>query len=95
MACGIIGGYLVSVYSLGVNGQQYMDGIKNYLEFTDISSGLIKSAFFGFIIALVGCYKGYIAQGGARGVGLSTTQSVVMGSILMLLANYFLTSILF
>ncbi len=95
MACGIIGGYIVCIYSLGLNSQQYMEGIRKYLEFSDITSGLIKSAFFGLIISWVGCYKGYVASGGARGVGLSTTQSVVMGSILMLLANYFLTSLLF
>lgn len=95
MLCGIIGGYLIAVHVLGLNGQQYMSGIKKYLEFSDIRSGLIKACVFGFILTLVGSFKGFYASGGARGVGRATTQSVVMGSISLLLANYFLTSALF
>jgi len=95
MLCGVIGGYLIAVNVLGLNGYQYITGIKKYLEFSDVTSGLIKSSVFGFIIAWIGSYKGYFTSGGARGVGLATTQSVVMGSILLLLANYFLTAALF
>ena len=58
-------------------------------------NGLIKSAFFGLILSLVGSYKGFYTQGGARGVGISTTQAVVLASIMILIANYFLTAILF
>ena len=93
--CGIIGGYFIATSVLGLNGNQYINGIKKYLEFSDITNGLIKSSIFGFILTWVGSFKGYFAEGGARGVGLATTQSVVMGSILLLLANYFLTSALF
>ncbi len=95
MICGIIGGYFIGVQVLGLNGQQYISGIEKYLELTDIRNGLIKSAAFGLILSWVGAYKGFSAQGGARGVGLATTQSVVMGSILLLGANYFLTAMLF
>jgi phospholipid/cholesterol/gamma-HCH transport system permease protein len=95
MMCGVFGGYIVATSVLGLNGNQYIYGIKKYLEFTDITSGLIKSAFFGLILTWVGAFKGFYASGGARGVGLATTQSVVMGSILLLLANYFLTAALF
>lgn len=95
MMCGVIGGYFIATSVLGLNGNQYMNGIKKYLEYSDITSGLIKSAVFGFILTWVGSFKGFYASGGARGVGLATTQSVVMGSILLLLANYFLTAALF
>ncbi len=95
MMFGVMGGYFIAVHALGLNGEQYIHGIKKYLEFSDITSGLIKAAWFGFILTWVGCFKGYIANGGARGVGIATTQSVVMGSILLILANYFLTAILF
>lgn len=95
VACGIAGGYVVGVYSLGLSSQQYLEGIRKYLELSDIMSGLIKSAAFGFILAWVGCFKGFSAHGGARGVGIATTQSVVMGSIMLLIANYFLTVLLF
>jgi phospholipid/cholesterol/gamma-HCH transport system permease protein len=95
VACGVVGGYFVVVYSLGLNGQTYLDGIKKYLELSDITNGLFKSAVFGLILSWVGCFKGYFASGGARGVGLATTQSVVMGSMLTILANYLLTAFLF
>jgi phospholipid/cholesterol/gamma-HCH transport system permease protein len=60
----------------------------------DIIGGLTKSAVFGLILSWVGSYKGYYTTGGARGVGISTTQSVVLGSILILINNYFLTKLL-
>lgn len=93
--CGTIGGYCIAVYVLGLNGEQYITGIQRYVELEDITKGLFKSAIFGLILAWVGSYKGYNTTGGARGVGLSTTQSVVIASIMILIANYFLTAILF
>jgi phospholipid/cholesterol/gamma-HCH transport system permease protein len=60
-----------------------------------VRSGVIKVAVFGFIIALMGCYNGFHSRGGAQGVGAATTNAVVTSSILILAANYFLTSILF
>ena len=95
MFCGIIGGYIISVYSLGLNGEQYITGIKTYLEFSDITGGLVKAAAFGLIFSWVGCYKGYFTTGGAKGVGIATTQSVVISSILILISNYFLAALLF
>ena len=93
--CGIIGGYGVGVHVLGLNNQQYIMGIEKHLELADISHGLIKAAVFGLILSWVGAYKGFSTHGGARGVGIATTQSVVMGSILLLGANYVLTALLF
>lgn len=95
MLCGIIGGYIVSVHVLNLNGEQYIAGIRKYLELSDITNGLIKSSAFGLILSWVGSYKGFYTTGGARGVGESTTQSVVIGSIMILIANYFLTAWLF
>jgi phospholipid/cholesterol/gamma-HCH transport system permease protein len=59
------------------------------------SLGFNEAAVFGFIIALMGCYHGYYSQGGAQGVGRATTNAVVTASILILAANYILTSLLF
>lgn len=95
MICGIVGGYVFCVYVLGLNAETYISIIREKTELSDITGGLIKSAFFGFIIAWVGTYYGYITTGGARGVGKSTTKSVVVGSILILIANYVLSSFLF
>lgn len=92
---GVFGGYLVGVYRLGFNSQNYIDSSWQYLEWIDVTSGLIKAACFGFIIALMGCYHGYHSKGGAQGVGTATTNAVVSASILILVFNYILTGIFF
>lgn len=93
--CGIVGGYVIAVYVLHLNGEIYLQGIRRYLELDDITNGLIKAAAFGLILTWVGCFKGFYTTGGARGVGISTTQAVVISSVLILVANYFLTALLF
>lgn len=93
--CGIMGGYVVAVFALGLNGHTYTTNIQRYLNIADIINGLIKACWFGFIFTWVGSFKGFYASGGARGVGSATTETVVMASILMLLANYILTALLF
>ncbi len=92
---GIMGGYIVGTTSLGFNAGVYIKTTVDFIEFSDVFSGLAKSAVFGFIIALMGCYHGYYSQGGAQGVGRATTNAVVTASILILAANYVLTSLLF
>lgn len=92
---GIMGGYIVGTQSLGFNSAVYIKNTVDFLEFGDIFSGLVKAAVFGFIIALMGCYHGYYSRGGAQGVGRATTNAVVSASILILAANYVLTSTLF
>jgi len=92
---GVLGGYLASVYSLGFNGSTYIVKTLRYLEVEDVTSGLIKSVVFGFIIASVGSYYGYNSENGAEGVGKATTNAVVVSSILILLLNYLMTEIFF
>jgi phospholipid/cholesterol/gamma-HCH transport system permease protein len=92
---GIMGGYIVGTRSLGFNGAAYLKNTVDFLEVGDVTSGLIKSAVFGFIIALMGCYHGFNSKGGAQGVGRATTDAVVSASILILASNYLLTSLLF
>jgi phospholipid/cholesterol/gamma-HCH transport system permease protein len=92
---GVFGGYVASTQSLGFNGSIYMNNTMNGLTWDDVSSGLIKAAVFGFIIALMGCYNGFNSKGGAQGVGTATTNAVVSASILILAANYLLTNLLF
>lgn len=95
MICGVAGGYLYSIYALDVTSDVYMSSIKKYVELSDITGGLFKSSIFGLILSWVGTYNGYKTTGGAKGVGLSTTQSVVASSILILISNYLLSSFLF
>jgi phospholipid/cholesterol/gamma-HCH transport system permease protein len=92
---GVFGGYVVSTQSLGFSGGIYLKNTVDFVTHQDITSGLIKAAVFGFIIALMGCYNGFHSKGGAQGVGAATTNAVVSSSILILAANYVLTSILF
>ena len=91
---GVLGGYVASTRSLGFNGSVYMNNTMNGLVYWDVESGLIKAAVFGFIIALMGCYNGFNSRGGAQGVGTATTNAVVSSSILVLAANYLLTSLI-
>ena len=92
---GVFGGYVASTQGLNFNGAVYLNNTMNGLTFEDVSSGLIKAAVFGFIIALMGCYNGFHSKGGAQGVGTATTNAVVSASILILAANYILTSMIF
>lgn len=92
---GILGGYLISVELLGSNPTIYIRRTYDYLDLEDIYIGLLKACVFGMIIAIIGCYQGFNTQGGAEGVGKSTTRAVVLSSLLILIANYFITAMFF
>ncbi len=92
---GILGGYFVGVIILDINAGAFIKNITTYVDLDDIYNGLIKAAFFGLILSLVGCYKGFNTTGGAEGVGRATTEAVVLASISILISDYFLTAIMF
>ena len=92
---GVLGGYLVSVFSLGFNAANYIQATYDFVETLDVVSGLVKAAVFGVIITVMGCYHGYHSQGGAQGVGKATTNAVVSSSILILFFDFILTGIFF
>jgi phospholipid/cholesterol/gamma-HCH transport system permease protein len=92
---GIVGGYLVGVKLLGVAAGTYFGEMVDYVEAKDVLGGLYKSVCFGALIAWVCCYKGYYAGFGAEGVSRATTQAVVLASVLVLVWDYFMTSVLF
>jgi len=94
-ALGIYGGYLVAVRLMGANPVIYSGATYNFLDMNDLWSGVIKSAAFGLILTLTGCVRGYYTYGGAEGVGRSTTNAVVSASLIILLADFFLTKVLF
>lgn len=91
---GIIGGYLVAVYALGVPGEIYLTDITNFMGVGDFMHGFIKTFIFAFMVGTVCCYKGISTTGGAEGVGKSTTGAVVTTIVLVLVLDYFLTAIL-
>lgn len=94
-AVGIAGGYLVAVRLLGANPVVYVNNTFQYLDLPDLWSGLVKAAVFGLLLALIGCQQGFDTKGGAEGVGRSTTAAVVLGSLAILVSDFFLTKVLF
>lgn len=92
---GILGGYVVAVVLMGANPVTYTDRSFQFMDLNDVFSGLIKAAVFGFLLAAVGCQQGFYTSGGAEGVGRSTTSAVVVASIAILVADFFLTRLLF
>lgn len=92
---GVLGGYALATARLGFNGAVYLSTTRRYLEVDDVMSSLVKAAVFGFVIALSGCYHGFRSQGGAAGVGRSTTDAVVTAFVLILLLNLVITVLVF
>lgn len=92
---GVMGGYLIGTHKLGFNEGSYLTNTFDYLETSDVVSGLVKAAAFGFLVALMGCYHGFHSKGGAQGVGRATTDAVVSASILILISDYIITEAFF
>lgn len=92
---GVYGGYIVSTHVLGFSAGNYLHQTWTALEQIDVVSGLVKAAFFGFVVTMMGCYHGYNSGRGAQGVGAATTNAVVTASILILIFNYLLTQAFF
>ncbi len=91
---GIYGGYLVGVKLLGVGEGTYFGEMETYVTFRDVTQGFSKSVSFGILVTWVCCYKGFYAGHGAEGVSRATTEAVVMSSVLILVWDYFLGSVL-
>ena len=92
-ACGTVGGAAVSVYLLHINGSEFFHTAYEALIYGDVVGGLMKPLLSGFIIATIGCYFGLKTTGGTQGVGRSTTQAVVVSSVLIILGDFLLTQL--
>ena len=91
---GMLGAYIFSVVIKHVDVGIFIYNVRWYTDVEDMASGLIKSAFFGLALALIGCHQGYNASGGAKGVGLATMRAVVISSVTILILDFILTDIL-
>jgi phospholipid/cholesterol/gamma-HCH transport system permease protein len=93
---GMMGGAIISHLHprLFISYGTYIDSLRMALKFKEIAVGLTKSFVFGGIIAVICCYVGFKTSGGARGIGISTTRSVVLSFMMILVADYFLTRLL-
>lgn len=92
---GIVGGYFVGVILLGVNPGTYMQKMLEVVTADDLYNGLYKAIVFGLLLAVISCYEGLQASGGAEGVGRVTTRAVVLSAIAILIFDYIMTAMLF
>lgn len=90
-AVGILGGAAVAVFLLSQNASQYFHTAYQTLRYADVLQGLVKPLFFGFIISTIGCYFGMNTSGGTQGVGKSTTQAVVVSSVLIIAVDFLIS----
>lgn len=94
-ASGICGGYIVSVYMEHVPAATFPLSIRQFIDPSDFTRGLMKTVIFGLIIAVVGCHQGLKTKGGATEVGKATTNSVVLSIVFIYVADFFLARLLF
>ena len=92
---GMTGAYAVAIGLMGVDAGSFLINVEQMVQPSDLTNGAIKAAVFGFAVSAIGCYKGFTASGGAKGVGEATTSAVVVSSVMILVLNYFMTAIMF
>ena len=90
---GLLGGMVASVFSLRLSATTFWQRAIAILQFSDLMQGFTKSVVFAFILSTVGCYQGLNVRGGTQGVGRATTQAVVVSSVLIIVADTFLTKL--
>jgi phospholipid/cholesterol/gamma-HCH transport system permease protein len=91
----IAGAFVVAYATLDVSPHIFTSGLRFFFKVEDVYGGLLKAAVFGFLISLMGCFFGMRAEGGAEGVGKSTTRAVVSSCLLILIMDYFVATVLF
>jgi phospholipid/cholesterol/gamma-HCH transport system permease protein len=90
---GLVAGSIVGATQYDIPMDQYFRSAVETADLFDFTSGIAKSAVFGVIIAVVGCYKGFSVTGGTEGVGMATTETVAITSVSVLLSDFFLTKL--
>ncbi len=91
----ILGGWVIAEFLAHVPSTLYWAAVRERLVFGNLFMGLIKPVIFSFVIAFISCYKGFTSEGGTKGVGQATTNSVVMASISILIVNFFMTKVVY
>jgi phospholipid/cholesterol/gamma-HCH transport system permease protein len=92
--CGLLGGYLVSFFTVRLTTAEYWTSAYQALDYHDITQGLLKPFFFAILISMVGCYQGLTTTGGTEGVGRATTKAMVVASVLIVVVDFFITKFL-
>ena len=93
---GIIGGFIAAISTMDLTPTEFIRGLRSWFHPWDAWFGLIKGIFFGFAITSISCYQGFYTRtdGGAHGVGKSTTAAVVLSCVTILVLDYILASLL-
>jgi len=91
----ILGALIVAVALVHLSSETFLNGVRMFMTASDVLAGLTKAAIFGIIISMIGCFYGFNAKGGAEGVGRATTGAVVTASVLILVSDYFVATVLF
>ena len=91
---GMMGAYVFAVLIKEVDPGQFIHNVRWYTDVDDLAMGLIKAVVFGLTLSLIGCYMGYNASGGAKGVGLATMRSVVTSSVAILILDFIVSDVL-
>ncbi len=94
MWSGVFGGYLIAI-TRGVSGGTFLNSLVQFVDPSDVISGMTKAPFFGLMIALVACQQGMRTKNGAVGVGRATTNAVVISMVLVYVVDYILASVMY
>ncbi len=90
---GIGAAYVYAVGVLRLDGGQFVASVRDSVEWSDVSGGLVKSIVFGILIAWIASYFGFFTEGGAKGVGTATTRAVVSTAVAILVGDYVMTAL--
>jgi phospholipid/cholesterol/gamma-HCH transport system permease protein len=91
---GITAGWFTAINLLDMSTEEFIKGLRLFFVPFDITYFLIKSASFGLVVTMIGCFQGFTTTGGAEGVGIATTRAVVIGSMLILVLDAFWAAVL-
>src|SRR5437660_2245000 len=92
-AIALFGAYMIAVWAKDLSPGTFLNRLQYLVEVKDITNGLGKAAVIGFVVTTIACFRGYKAEGGARGVGIATTQAVVGGLVAIFAIDYIYTAI--
>jgi len=90
---GMVGGFVIAKFVLSIESRQYWTSVWRALEWNDVTQGLFKPLVFAVVVSLMGCYHGLRTTGGTQGVGRSTTQAMVMATVLIFVIDLLITQV--
>jgi phospholipid/cholesterol/gamma-HCH transport system permease protein len=90
---GMVGGFMIAKFVLSIESRQYWTSVWRALEWNDVTQGLLKPLVFALVVSLMGCYQGLKTTGGTQGVGRSTTQAMVLATVLIFVLDLLITDV--